>query len=514
MATSTESIWATETHTPATGSLGADVTCDVCIVGAGMAGLTLAYELSHTGRNIVVLDAQPHTARGESAHTSAHLSDFIDDGFDHVRSTRGEEAVRLAYESHRDAITRIETIARVESIDCGFLRVDGYLVPGADEKGTAIDDEERVCRAAGIPVERGSGTIPGTGYAADRFLKFPNQAQFQPLAYLAGLAKVCRNRGVFLFTETRVVQASNGRPHELLLQNGFKVKAASVVLATNTPLNGGLRVNMRLAAYTTYVLAAELPAGAVRPGLVWDTEDPYHYVRTQRQKDGSEWLIVGGEDHKTGQADDQTERWGRLEHWMRRKFPMAGAVRYRWDGQVFETPDGLGLIGADPEGGEGSFIATGDSGMGLTHSTIAGMMLADLIAGKDHKWRDLYSPSRLPLMAARTLLGENLNMVGQMTDWVTPGESSPKGGLAPGCGAVVRRGLGKVATYANAEGEVCELSAVCPHMGGIVHWNAADSTWDCPLHGSRFAADGQLIHGPATKDLRPIAEAAPTPATT
>jgi glycine/D-amino acid oxidase-like deaminating enzyme/nitrite reductase/ring-hydroxylating ferredoxin subunit len=501
MKTSTKSIWTVEANTPAIGSLASDISCEVCVIGAGIAGLTTAYQLAGEGKNVVVLEGQSRVANGESSNTSAHLSDFIDDGFAHVKAVRGKDAVALAYQSHRVAIEKIERIVRWEKIDCEFRRVDGYLFSGGNKDVVSIADEELVCKEAGIPVERGA-TIPSIRFSPSDTLRFGNQAQFQPRKYLAGLAQAARKRGAFVFTDTRVESISGDNPVVVTTRSGRKVKADAVVIATNTPICGGVRVNIRIAAYTSYVIAAEIPPDALIPCLMWDTEDPYHYVRTESLNDGTQWLIVGGEDHKTGQKSDQSERWDRLELWMREKFPAAGEVRHRWDGEVFETPDGLGLIGADPGGSKNVFIATGDSGMGLTHGTIAGMMLPDLIAGRDNPWAELYSPTRLPIMAARTLIAENLNAVEQMTDWVTKGDVPAEQSIEPGSGAVIRHGLSKVAVYRGDDGSICEMSATCPHMGGVVRWNNADQTWDCPLHGSRFSADGKVFHGPATQDLK------------
>lgn len=499
--TSTDPIWTTDVRTAAFDKLNADVTCDVGVVGAGIAGLTTAYQLALAGQSVVVLDGKPRVVNGESCATTAHLASAIDDRFARVKSVRGAEAVGLAYRSHHAAIDHIEEVARTEGIACDFHRVDGFLFPHDADGREMLAEEQKVCEEASIPCER----VDTTTFLQFRFgpaLRFPDQGQFHPLKYLNGLAKAAQARGVRFFTNTRVEKVTGGRPAEVKVQNGPTVRAKAVVVATNTPLNGGVFVNMRIAAYATYAIAARIPMRAAAPVLLWDTADPYHYVRTQPLDTESAWLIVGGEDHKAGQADDQAERWERLESWTRNRFPAVEAVQHRWDGEVFETPDGLALIGPEP-GSENVFIVTGDSGMGMTHGTIAGLMLPDLIAGRSHPWAELYSPSRLPLRAMGTMMTESLNMAGQMRDWVTGSDVSEPGEIPRNGGAVVRRGLTKHAVHCRADGTLCELSAVCPHMGGLVRWNAADETWDCPLHGSRFSAEGKVLHGPATDDLTP-----------
>jgi nitrite reductase/ring-hydroxylating ferredoxin subunit len=245
----------------------------------------------------------------------------------------------------------------------------------------------------------------------------------------------------------------------------------------------------------------------VTRALYWDTLDAYHYIRTQPIDSLTDLLIVGGEDHKSGQADDQVERWGRLVEWTRSRFAMAGPVQHRWSGMVMETTDGLAFIGRNPMDEDNVYIATGDSGMGMTHGTIAGLLLTDLILGRDNPWSQIYDPSRKPVwgMAWREFLSENLNVAKEYAkDWLGGSDVSTEEEIALGEGAVMRRGLGKVAIYRDERGVCHEHSAVCPHLECIVHWNGAEKTWDCPCHGSRFDALGRVIAGPANSPLAEV----------
>jgi Rieske Fe-S protein len=214
-------------------------------------------------------------------------------------------------------------------------------------------------------------------------------------------------------------------------------------------------------------------------------------------------LIVGGEDHKTGQAGDHEERYARLEAWARERFPMIQGVEFRWSGQVLETIDGLAFLGRNPLDEPNVFIATGDSGMGMTHGTIAGMLLTDLILGRENPWATLYDPARKTLRAIGEFARENLNVLAQYADWLTPGDVSSPEEVRPGTGAVVRRGLAKVAVYRDEQGVLHERSAACPHLGCVVGWSDAEKTWDCPCHGSRFDRYGRVLNGPANRDLTP-----------
>jgi Rieske Fe-S protein len=247
----------------------------------------------------------------------------------------------------------------------------------------------------------------------------------------------------------------------------------------------------------------------VPKALYWDNGDPFHYVRVQQAAPGNsgsarDILIVGGEDHKSGQADDAEARYAKLEAWTRQRFPMASEIRYRWSGQVMVSVDRLAFIGRNPLDHDNVYVATGDSGTGLTHGTIAGMLISDLIMGRENPWTDLYRPSRVNVAATENYAHEAANMVVQFADWLTAGDVE-KDQLVPlGTGAIVRHGLTKVAVYREADGTFHECSAVCPHLGGIVCWNHAEKTWDCPAHGSRFDRLGKVLHGPANQDLCPV----------
>ena len=274
------------------------------------------------------------------------------------------------------------------------------------------------------------------------------------------------------------------------------VTGDALVVATNVPINNRLAIHTKQAPYMTYVIGARVPRGSVPKVLAWDTGDPYHYIRLQ-----DDVLIVGGEDHKSGQAHDSPQRYRKLEAWARERFPMMREVEFMWGGQIMETIDYLAFIGHNPMDHENIFVATGDSGMGLTHGTIAGMLLCDLILGRKNPWEKLYAPSRVPLKAAAELAREDLNMAAQYSDWLTGGDVSSVDEIARDSGAIVRRGLEKIAVYRDANGALHERSAACPHLGCIVQWNPGETTWDCPCHGSRFDAYGKVINGPANRDL-------------
>ncbi len=505
------SVWMATASVPKQPGLTADARADVCVVGAGIAGISTAYLLARAGQKVIVLDDGP-VGGGQTERTTAHLSNAIDDRYVEVEKVHGEEGARLAAESHTAAIDRIETNAREEGVDCDFARLDGCLFVPRGQSDDVLDQERDAARRAGLKDVEIVQKPAIAGFDTGRYLRFPRQGQFHPLKYLAGLTAAFRRLGGEIYTGTHAARIDGGTPARVTTERGPTVTARAVVVATNSPVNDLVAIHTKQAPYLTYAIGARVPAGAVPRALYWDTLEYYHYVRLQPGPDGGDVLIVGGEDHKAGQAHDQAERWGRLEAWTRERFPAAGPVEYRWSGMVLETTDGLAFIGRNPLDKENVYIATGDSGMGMTHGTIAGMLLTDLILGRDNPWAKIYDPSRKPVwgMAWKEFVVENANVAKEyVKDWLGGGDVSSAEEIRPGQGAVLRRGLTKVAAYRDEHGELHEHSAVCTHLGCIVHWNGAEKTWDCPCHGSRFDPYGRVANGPANTPLAEVEETRP-----
>ena len=508
----TTSLWMPETEPRDEPPLVSDARADVCIVGAGIAGLTTAYLLAQDGKRAIVVDDGP-TAGGETCRTTAHLVSALDDRFYELERLHGEQGSRLAAQSHESAIDQIERIVRDEKIDCDFARVDGYLfVPPGDDLGQ-LDRELQAAHRAGLTGVSRVDRAPLASFDTGPALRFPYQGQFHVMKYLRAVAEAAKRDGAQIYNGTRATRIEGGKAAHVETNRGV-IHAGAIVVATNSPINDLVAIHTKQAAYRTFVVGARIRSNSLPQILLWDTPDPYHYVRVHRvrpgerahgkrstQAEGYDVLIVGGEDHKTGQANDAEERFQRLEAWTRERFGEIPQFEYRWSGQVMEPVDGLALIGRNPLDHDNVYIATGDSGNGMTHGTIAGMLLTDLIVGRENAWTDLYDPSRKSLGAIKEFAKENLNVAVQYADLVTPGEVSDPEEVKPGEGAILRRGAAKVAVYRDEHGELHERSAFCTHLGCVVRWNSLEKTWDCPCHGSRFQIDGHVVNGPAMAGL-------------
>ncbi len=425
----TTSVWMTTADMPSRPPLDSDTTADVCIVGAGIAGLTTAYLLAQEGRSVVVLDDGP-IGGGETSRTTAHLVNALDDRYFEIESMHGAKGAQLAAASHTAAVDRIEAIIARENIECDFERFDGYLFVPPGEATDILEKELAAAHRAGLTGIERVDRAPLEKFDTGACLRFPRQAQFHPLKYLDALARAIESKGGRIFCNTHAGEITDGAPARVKTGKGAVVSAGAVVVATNTPVNDWVTIHTKQAPYRTYVIAMRIGKGSVTRALYWDTPDPYHYVRLQ-DAGAHDILIVGGEDHKTGQADDADERFARLEAWSGERFPVED-VEYRWSGQVMEPVDGLAYIGRNP-GDKNIYMVTGDSGNGMTHGTIAGILLTDLVLGRPNEWEVLYQPSRISLRATPEFISENVNIIRSCNMATTrpPGMSIQRTSLHP-----------------------------------------------------------------------------------
>jgi glycine/D-amino acid oxidase-like deaminating enzyme/nitrite reductase/ring-hydroxylating ferredoxin subunit len=494
------SLWQATAHTPYYPPLRGMITADVCIVGAGIAGLTTAYMLAKQGVSVAVLEAF-EVGSGETGRTTAHIA-VPDDRYWAIEEAYGVDVSRGVAASFAAAADAIEAIVRNENIECEFERLDGYLFSCAADPLSALQKELAAAERAGVHAALTEAALgssePGPA------LQFPRQAQFHPLRYLTGLANAIVRFGGRIFCGSRALEVSEPGDGVIVRTQHGKVDAGSAVVATNTPFIDRVAIHVKQFAYQTYALGAAVERGSVPRALMWDDADPYHYVRLASAPDGAgEILIVGGADHKTGQERDAAKHHDQLAAWLRERFPQAGPVQYRWSGEVLEPLDGLAYIGRNP-GSQRTYVITGDSGNGISHGTIGGLLIQDLIAGRTNRWSEIYDPTRKAFKEGVHFLKAQSNIAAQYADWLSPGDGVPAEELAPGQGAIVRAGLKKLAIYRDTDGVLRGCSAVCPHLGCIVRWNDQASTWDCPCHGSRFTAEGAVFHGPAASNLEPV----------
>jgi glycine/D-amino acid oxidase-like deaminating enzyme/nitrite reductase/ring-hydroxylating ferredoxin subunit len=496
----TTSHWLRSVSIPEYPTLGRDVTVDVAVVGGGITGITTAYLLKAAGLTVALIERN-QCARADSGHTTAHLTMVTDLPLTELARNFGKDAARAVWDAGRIAIDQIESHVEAEQIECGFRRVPGYLHQAIAGNGLSTVELEDV---AALAQDLGFDAAfePAVPHFRRAGVRFENQGLFHPLRYLYQLLRVIPGSGSHVFERTTATDVVDD---PLSVRCGtHTITCDYVVMATHTPLAGksnsvsATLLQSKLALYSSYAVGGKLPSGSVPHGLYWDTSNPYYYLRVE-PRPWDDYAIFGGNDHKTGQADDTRACYEALDAAARKLLP-GFELTDRWSGQVIDTNDGLPYIG---ETSERQFVATGFAGNGMTFGTLAAMMARDAVVGRTNPWRDLLSVGRTHLRGGTwDYLRENKDYLYYL---VRDRFASAQGASL----RVLRRGEGKVlnvkgqraAAYRDERGTMHVRSAICTHMGCEVKWNQAEATWDCPCHGSRFHSDGSVLAGPAESPL-------------
>jgi glycine/D-amino acid oxidase-like deaminating enzyme/nitrite reductase/ring-hydroxylating ferredoxin subunit len=479
---------------------------DVVIVGGGIAGLSVAWCLVKAGKQVVLVE-DGFIGSGESGRTTAHLVTSLDDRYYRLEELFGAEGSKMAAESHAAAIDQIEKNVLEEKIECDFERLDGYLFLHPSDKKDALDKEYKAASKTGLPVEM-LESVPGIGFEKGSCIHFPRQGQFHIMKYLNGLCLAIEKRNGRIFTGTHAKKIDHTG---ITTNTGYTVKAKHIVVCTNTPVNDLYAIHTKQSPHRSYVIGAKVKKGSVRKALWWDTGDhnkdnicpPYHYVRLQPFDETHDLLLSGGEDHVTGKADEgevpEEKRYEAIELWTRDRFPI-GDVIYRWSGQVMETMDCLAYMGRNPMDKDNVYIITGDSGNGMTHATIGGMLITDLIMGKSNPWEKLYDPGRFKFIkAGKAFIKDNMSV---LAEFFKNSETAPAfSEVKKGEGKVVEIKGDKFGVHRDNGNVLHIVSATCPHLKCTVKWNNDEKSWDCPCHGSRFTIKGKVMNGPANVDL-------------
>ena len=487
------SAWLDDAERPPRPQLERDVAADVAVVGAGIVGLSTAYELAVRGLSVVVLEGR-RIASGVSGNTTAKLTSLHGLRYDSLSSTRGEEAAATYAAANQWGIDRVEQIASELGIDCDLRRKPCFTYTEDASRVGEIEAEVQAAQSLGLPASFTVDTdLP---FAVAAAVRFEDQAEFQPVAYLAGLAAGLEERGVEIYEQTRAIGANGAG---VKTETGPTVSARHTILATQVPfLDRGLFF-ARAHVERSYALSVRM-RGEIPQGMYLQTESPGRTMRALRWR-GEELLLVGGESHELGHGDS-VEKFRAIERYCRERFEVE-AFEHRWSAHDFMSEDGMPYVGAIWPLSDRVLTATGMSKWGLAMGAAAGRILADRLAREDNEWASTFDPARLPpVSSAPTLVKHNAESgVFFFGDRVRSGRSA--GELAPGEGTVIRDGLAQRAVHRDDNGTLHAVSARCTHLGCIVHWNGGEGTWDCPCHGSRYTAKGEVISGPATRALEP-----------
>lgn len=516
-----DSVWVRQvpySKYPEVAPLDHDIETDVCIIGSGVAGLSLSYELVNRGRNVTMIEAR-HILSGETGRTSGHLSNALDDGFLQIKSKHGSEGAKAAAESHTWAIDRVEEISKKLGIECEYRRLPAYNIsqfehsdPKHEKDRLNLKQEAELASQLGVKASFKDGlTIRGWDGKPDQRngSVFADQATFHPTKYFLGLFDWLQKQPNFqCFARTKMMLLEEYEVVKVRTVDKHTITAKAAIEATCAPLQK-LSINAEMEYDRTYVIAIRIPKGSVEDCLIYDTHPQYKYVRFTSCDEKDDYLVIGGCDHWAGR-EDENGRFQELEDWVRRRFTKAGSVDYKWTGHIFEPVDYVAFIGKNQDR-RLTYVVTGDSGNGLTHGVLASKLIADEIDGIENPWSSLYSPSRLGsiVKSLPKMIGHDLEIQTEYKRYLTSDIKDIED-LKVGTGGVIsdQYTLKPTAVYKDENGEIHRFSAVCPHMQGVVCWNDTEKSWDCPVHGSRFSRDGVCIEAPSKSNLVPFNELA------
>jgi glycine/D-amino acid oxidase-like deaminating enzyme/nitrite reductase/ring-hydroxylating ferredoxin subunit len=477
--------------------LDADVKADVAVIGGGIVGITTALLLTEAGVSVALLEAD-RLAHGVTGHTTAKVSSQHGLIYDQLRSRFGLEGARTYGEANEAALAWIAERVERDGIDCDFRRRAAYAYATSSSERSDVESEAEAAAAAGLPA-RMSESVP-LPFEVEGAVRFDDQAEFHVRRYLLGLVEALAAGGCRIFERTRAVEVDSHEQPAVVKTAGGRVIADQVVVATHYPFLDRSLAFARVHPERSYAILCRI-AGTPPDGMLISAGSPTRSVRAV-PVDGEELLLVGGEGHRTGTGGDTEERYRRLEAFAREHWDVR-SVDYRWSAQDNTTVDHLPYIGRLTPREQRVFMATGFAKWGMTGGTAAALLLRDLLQGRENAWAPLFDPNRLNLRAsAPRLVKENVQAgVRFVGDRVTkPGRRAAED-LRPGEGDIVRLNDERVAAYRDDEGTLHAVSPSCTHLGCQVNFNAAERSWDCPCHGSRFAPDGSVLQGPAVHRL-------------
>jgi glycine/D-amino acid oxidase-like deaminating enzyme/nitrite reductase/ring-hydroxylating ferredoxin subunit len=491
-----QSPWQTVTPNIISAASGPGTFYDALVIGCGITGLTAALLLQKAGKKVAIAEAH-NVGFGTTGGTSAHINTFADTTYKEAQSAFGKDGAQLFADAINEGFGLIKANITTYRIDCDYETKTGYVYAEDEKQAEQLDDVFAGAKAVSIPVNY-TIKVP-TPLDFQAALEFEGQAQFHPLKYLSALAEAFIGDGGLILENTKIETLEKEGDIHIGVADQLRIRAKNIVYATHIP-PGINSYSLRCAPYRSYVLGVKLKTHTYPDGLIYDMQEPYHYFRTH-VIDGEQLLIAGGNDHKTGH-DDPEKAFEDLEKYIRKHYNIS-SVKYRWSSQYYVPVDGLPYIGQMPEAALGVYCATGYNGNGMMLGSIAGKILADLVQGKDSKYKQLFSPSRLkPVAGFSSFVKENADVAYHfVADRFNIHETDSIKRLSPGTGKVVEVDGKKIAAYRDDKGEIFALSPVCTHAGCIVNWNGEEKSWDCPCHGARYDIQGVVLTGPATINL-------------
>lgn len=495
----TDSLWNKYSLMTDFPTLSSDIQVDVAIVGAGITGLTCAQLLSSQGLSVALLEAGK-VGESNTGHSTGNIYSAYGELLNNIEPKFGIKATEQILQSRREAMDFIAQNIDELNIDCDFQRVPWMYFSMKEDMNTHIAKAR--LHANKLNVQFDEADFSGTPFNALDGIKISDQAQMNPLRYAQGMALAISCQDCLIFEKTRVTKIEDHRHHSVVHTPQGKVSATYVIHATHTP-KGLMSYHTTLGPYREYGLACKVRELKLQPGIYFGYIEGNEVTSFRTyEREGDEYIILVGKPHKVGQGDSEGHMRD-LEKIARSYFDVK-EIAFRWGGQNYKPADEVPYIGRKMKG-TNTFIATGFSTHGLTYGTVAGKIISDLITNQSNEFADVYDPGRFtPVKAAPKFIKENVNVFFQYLKDYTKENPKLFADVSAGEGKVIEHDGEKLAVHRDNENKLQVCSAICTHLGCVVHWNNAESSWDCPCHGSRFDLQGEVLEGPALSPLKQI----------
>lgn len=491
------SLWAATAGITDYPALSGDAEVDVAVIGAGIGGLTAALALKRTGRTVAVLETA-RVGTGVTGHTTGKVTSLHRLAYTELARSHGADTARAYGQANQGAIDHVAHVVAEEGIDCDFRRVANYTYAESDDALQLVRAEAALTARLGLPATF-TTDVP-LPFPVKGAVRFDGQAQIHALKYLQGLARAVNGGGSFVFEETLAQQVHDGSPGVVETERGT-VRARDVIVATNVPFGSQGLFYLRCHPHRSYLVAGRVDTPPLGATFI-SADEPLRSILTVNIG-GKSYVLIGGEGHRVSDAGDTAARYRRLAAFAHDRLGV-GEVAYRWSTQDGIPLDGLPYVGLMSPTAKHVYVITGLRKWGLSNGTAAALILTDALSGPENRRASVFNSNRItPVASARRFMRENFTTVAAALAGKLSSRPGHAAALASRAGTVIKVNGKSTAVYKDANGQVHAVSAICTHLGCTVGFNPADATWDCPCHGSRFGTDGNVIQGPATRNLPP-----------
>ncbi|RAX44409.1 FAD-dependent oxidoreductase [Arthrobacter sp. AQ5-06] len=490
------SLWVATAGTTDYPVLRGDLEVDVAVIGAGIAGLTAALALKRNGHAVAVIDSA-RVGTGVTGHTTGKVTSLHRLAYTELARRHSNDTARIYGEANQAAVEHVAQLVAAEAIDCDFRRVANYTYAESDDALGRVRAEANLAASLGLPAAF-TTDVP-LPFPVKGAVRFDGQAQIHAVKYLRGLARTVNGGGSFVYEQTRAQQVRDGSPAVVDTEHGT-VRARDIIVATNVPFGDQGLFYLRCHPHRSYLVAGRVDTPPLAATFI-SVDEPMRSILTA-SVNGTSYVLTGGEGHRVSESGDTAARYRRLAAFAHDRLGV-DKVAYRWSTQDGIPLDGLPYAGLMSPTAKHVYVITGLRKWGLSNGTAAALILADTLNGRENPWASVFNSIRItPAASARRFMKENIKTVEAVLAGKLRGRPSHSD-LSPGEGTVIKVNGESTAVYKDADGQVHAVSATCTHLGCTVCFNAADTTWDCPCHGSRFSTAGTVIQGPAAKNLPP-----------